>query len=598
MAIVKLDKMTLYGPMSQKEQILKSLQEFGCVHLTDLEQGKSQVSEFQPVLSKSHKALEFLKSSSLQRNQAARPAEFDRKEIVDQALEIQNQQRELTDESLTLKKEIHELEPWGDFQAPENNEIAGIQFWFYAIPLRDRSELENLDYIHREISSDQINSYVVILSKTEPDNVPGNLLQLPDQPLSALKKRQSEVEKELEHLQFQHADLTRWISLLQEELDMADDRALRKFISQHTYSQSEVFVLQGWVPRIAKSDILNYIKNQPIAVTFQPPGPEDQPPTLLQNPERVAGGEGLVTFYKTPDYRAWDPSAIAFISFALFFAMILADAGYAILLGVGLGLFWKKLGATVEGRRGRVVLSTVIGFSLIYGIIVGSYFGFAPSKESLLGKLMILDAQSSDVMMPISILIGVAHIALANLSNAWLYRGHRKSFGPLGWVLVLVGGTFYGVGMMLLNEQAILMTLGAIMFILGLVFVFFFTSERPFRTLNIKTHLLRIFDGIVGLTEISGLFGDVLSYLRLFALGLSSAKLAETFNSLASDVWGSAGLGMLFAIVILFLGHSLNLLLGIMGGVVHGMRLNCIEFFKWGLPDEGHPFKAFEKKAR
>ncbi len=109
---------------------------------------------------------------------------------------------------------------------------------------------------------------------------------------------------------------------------------------------------------------------------------------------------------------------------------------------------------------------------------------------------------------------------------------------------------------------------------------------------------MRILDGISGLTGISGLFGDILSYLRLFALGLSSARLAETFNSLAQSAWDSAGLGVLFAIVILLLGHTLNLLLGIMSGVVHGMRLNCIEFFKWGLPEEGYLFKAFEKKAR
>jgi len=358
-------------------------------------------------------------------------------------------------------------------------------------------------------------------------------------------------------------------------------------------------VIRGWVPRPAKQDIQNFVKKHPIAVTIEPPSPEDNPPTLLQNPERVAGGEGLVTFYKTPGYRAWDPSIIAFISFALFFAMILADAGYAVVIGLIVAAFWKKLGATTEGKRGRIVLASVVGASIVYGVLVGSYFGFSPSEESLPGKLVLFSSQAQEFMMPLSILIGVAHIAIANLANAWLYRGHKKAFGPLGWVLVLLGGTCCGIGkMMLTPENTSLITLGAILLIGGLLFVFFFTSERPFLTLSPKTHLLRIFDGVVGLTEISGLFGDVLSYLRLFALGPSSAKLAETFNSLASGVWESAGIGVLFAMVILFLGHSLNLLLGIMGGVVHGMRLNCIEFFKWGLPDEGHSFKAFEKKAR
>ena len=94
------------------------------------------------------------------------------------------------------------------------------------------------------------------------------------------------------------------------------------------------------------------------------------------------------------------------------------------------------------------------------------------------------------------------------------------------------------------------------------------------------------------------MFGDVLSYLRLCALGLSSAKLAETFNSLARGAWDNAGVGVIAAIAIVILGHTLNLLLGIMSGVVHGLRLNCIEFFKWSLPEEGYLFTAFAKKGR
>ena len=103
-------------------------------------------------------------------------------------------------------------------------------------------------------------------------------------------------------------------------------------------------------------------------------------------------------------------------------------------------------------------------------------------------------------------------------------------------------------------------------------------------------------EGLQGLTGLSGLFGDVLSYLRLFALGLSSAKLAETFNNLGASAWDEAGFGVIAAIGIVLLGHTLNILLSIMSGVVHGLRLNCIEFFKWSLPDEGYLFRPFAKK--
>jgi V/A-type H+-transporting ATPase subunit I len=109
--------------------------------------------------------------------------------------------------------------------------------------------------------------------------------------------------------------------------------------------------------------------------------------------------------------------------------------------------------------------------------------------------------------------------------------------------------------------------------------------------------LLRLLDGLAALTNITKIFGDVLSYLRLFALGLASASLAITFNQLAVQVQGAfPGLGLLLGILILILGHSINLGLAIISGFVHGLRLNFIEFFNWGLSEEGYPFRAFAKK--
>ena len=89
----------------------------------------------------------------------------------------------------------------------------------------------------------------------------------------------------------------------------------------------------------------------------------------------------------------------------------------------------------------------------------------------------------------------------------------------------------------------------------------------------------------------------MLSYLRLFALGLASAKLAITFNDLAGGIYEKGGIGILLAFVILLVGHGINFLLCLMGGVVHGLRLNCIEFFNWGLSQEGYAFEPFKKKA-
>ena len=99
------------------------------------------------------------------------------------------------------------------------------------------------------------------------------------------------------------------------------------------------------------------------------------------------------------------------------------------------------------------------------------------------------------------------------------------------------------------------------------------------------------------LTGAMGMFGDVLSYMRLFALGLASASLALTFNDLATQIRDAIpGLGLLLALLLLLLGHAINLGLAIMSGVVHGLRLNFIEFYKWGVPGEGKAFQKFARK--
>ena len=128
----------------------------------------------------------------------------------------------------------------------------------------------------------------------------------------------------------------------------------------------------------------------------------------------------------------------------------------------------------------------------------------------------------------------------------------------------------------------------------GLLAVFAFSSERAAD--GLRGSLLRLLDGVRALTGVTRIFGDVLSYLRLFALGLASASLALTFNDLARQAAEVQGPGLLYAILILLVGHLLNLLLAVMSGVVHGLRLNYIEFYNWALSGEGYAFQPFRKK--
>jgi V/A-type H+-transporting ATPase subunit I len=322
------------------------------------------------------------------------------------------------------------------------------------------------------------------------------------------------------------------------------------------------------------------------------PDEGDQPPTMLKNTAFTAPGEDLVNFYQTPAYRSWDPSAILLFSFSVFFALIVSDAGYALILGLLVMFFWRKLGATVTGKRVRRIGLLLTGTATAYGILIGSYFGTEPFHP-VLSRFDVLDMNNYQAMQTLSISIGIAHVMMANLVAAWQQRDSLTMLSPIGWIVILAGGAMLWQGFD--APQSDLYVNGMTALVAGLAMVFFFSSTRPVR--GLKSILMRVMDGLLALTGISKAFGDVLSYLRLFALGLASAALALTFNDLAGQVReGSPLLGTELAVLILILGHGLNFVLALVSGVIHGLRLNMIEFFGWSLRDEGRPFKPFEKK--
>jgi len=274
--------------------------------------------------------------------------------------------------------------------------------------------------------------------------------------------------------------------------------------------------------------------------------------------------------------------------------MILSDAGYAALLGLGLVLFWRRLGGSAAGRRFRVLGSAIAAASFAWGVAVGSYFGFAPAPGSLPARLNLLDLNDFDSMLRLSVGVGVFHVVLANLVRAGNLWPRMQALSPVGWMLVALGGFTLWLGMGAAQAADLARAVGIVGIGLGLLLVFVASSARPIAGLG--SLLLRGLDGLMALTQVTKIFGDTLSYLRLFALGLASASLALTFNDLARQVGAQVpGLGLLLQILLLVIGHGLNLALGLISGVVHGLRLNYIEFYNWALSGEGYPFRPFKK---
>ena len=588
MTIAPLKRATVYGLSEDKGSLLNALQDAGCMHLVPLR----EVGPLEPtdpgLLRRTSSAYRHLNEAPYQLRPWPERRAIDLDAVIETALRNKDRLRKARDRRDFLVERIAGLEPFGDFALPAMEALRGRKLWFYTLPARQRAALRKVGMPWQVLGRDQTRLYLVVISRDEP---PASVLPVPrvhtgSVPLPALRAELVQTEIEIEEAELERAELGRNRLALGFRLTQAEDAADRRHAAGMTRDVDRIFALQGWVPAQQAGRIRALSEAQGLAVVFEDPAAGDSPPTLLEVAGPFSGSSALTNFYETPNYRGWDPSLIVFFSFAIFFAMILADAGYAAILGAAVAFYWRRMGRSTAARRARVMLAFIMVVALIYGTIAGSWFGIAPQKGSLLDRIAYIDVRNFDTMMHVSIIVGVLQIALANAEVAWRNRGTSLAFAKIGWIVTL----FSGLGIWLAASRApwwyVALAMGLASVVLGTA------AERPVK--RPLDRLLRATDGILAATRATKLFGDVLSYMRLFALGLASASLAATFNQLAMQLGKDLpGIGMLFAVLVLLFGHAINIALGILSGVVHGLRLNYIEFFGWALSEEGNPFRAF-----
>jgi V/A-type H+-transporting ATPase subunit I len=593
-SIVKQNKVTLIGLAKDKFDLLKGLQTLGCMHLLPLVPPPKKIEKVAtPKAENAYKALRFLSGVKSKRRQVTHEQDFDVDTLVEKALELKLLIRRGTDKKAILVQRLTDLEPWGNIVYPPQAALADYRLWYYIVPLAKRRELKKITLPWQIVHLNNRFAYTVVLSKTEPekDLLPIPRIHVGAKPKAAVLDELEQTEVLLDELVAKRQALTRYVYLLSVNLAEADNRAALANASQKTLDGNNLVAVQGWVPVSAQENVTKFAADAGLVCLLEKPAKGEIPPTLLEQPKHMSAAIDLAMFYQVPGYYGWDPSWLLFISFSLFFAMILSDAGYGLLLIAGLFIYWKKLGASEKGRAYRLLGLSLTTFTIAYGALVGSYFGMSPPPGSLLDNVHILSVSNFDVMMKLSIVVGVIHIGIANLTMAYVNRHRIIALSKLGWLAIIYGGLLFWLveG----NPTGQFISYG--LFAIGIFAIVLFSSERPIQ--KPLDYLLRIMDGLFSLKGLLNAFGDVLSYMRLFALGLASASLAMTFNDLAIDAYTSiAGGGLFVAILILLIGHGLNLILSLMSGVVHGLRLNYIEFYNWGQTEEGTPFQTFARK--
>ena len=586
MSILQLKKATLIGLSDGKTDTLDALQGLGLLHIIPLTENSHKVSsdseDSNPELLK--RCLQYLLSSPQKRRQVTRDSQLDLNRILHQVDRNRQLRIRLSEKRDFLQKRIADLEPWGEFTLPDLADLNQEKLWFYLVPNYKMPDVEHSHLPWMVVHRDNRHTYIVVVSETEPDS---GIMPVPRThtgyvPLSQLKEQLEETEIELEAADGERQALTRWIFLLQQNVASTENQARLEEVSALTRDYGEVFALQGWIAERDLPQLQQFSEDQGLVLELADPTDDERPPTFLDNPEVYGGGQEVVSFFQTPSYRSWDPSRVVFFSFVSFFAIIMSDAGYSLLFGAIIAWKWNSMGQTETGRRLRAMGAALTGAGVFWGILVGSYFG-ASAPVSLLGEMKLLDLNDFDTMMALSISIGALHLILANLLMAWVRRGTPQMLASLGWAL--------SVAIALTGWLTTFTTLHWLVFGAGLFLVLVFSAQEA------GFGLKRLISGLLALTNVTKIFGDVLSYLRLFALGLASASLAITFNQLAADVGNALpGIGFLLHILILLAGHLLNFVLTVVSGVIHGLRLNLIEFYNWSLADEGYPFQPFEKQ--
>ena len=577
MSIASLSKVALLFPNDQVGPALRDLQAWGNLHIISQKSAKSGAQENQTELDQSQRALNYLLESPSQRT-PVKYLSISEKELVEQVLKNQNARQELLQTMLKIRVRIQNLKPWGYFNWPTQNHLGGQRLWFYCISPHQKHRIDSKLNAHI-VHEDARHCWLVIVSPEEPehDAMPFQRTHVGQRTLAELETELESAQILLEDLDDERTAMTRWSELLKQQVTSLVNANLLHNAQLDMQVKGKITLLMGWCETDNIQDLSDLSEKYSGVLVNQQLKENEEPPTLLKNPKALQAAQKLVTFFQFPGYDDWDPTPVMHVSFILFYAMILADVGYgAITLGIGAWIHLKH----PKAREWSHFIFQLGAVSVIYGMLVGSYFGETPSPISLAGQLHVLDLNNFDQMMLISLIIGITHLAFGLLVKVRFKTGLER-IQTLGWFWLLACALPY-----LFTENQTLLLAACFTPVLWLVGSTVYGN-------GILNRLYILFSPLM---QLSKLFGDVLSYMRLFALGLASASLAITFNQLSIDIREAfPGMGVLLSILILLLGHSLNFALAIMGGVVHSMRLNCIEFFNWALDKEGYPFNPFKR---
>ncbi len=573
--IVKMKQVTILVSEPHIEEALKKLRTLGVLHIIKKGQlAGNEVSDREDRLGIVLDALSAIKDikPDSEKNCDLDKAQF----FLEQINNLTKRKQFLAHELNKINEILIWYNEWGQasLASIEILKEAGVFVALYKLDRNSFRKIKNDNDVYL-ISGKNNSVYVAVISKdnSQKKNI-GERVELPKKEYSILKNEHALAEREIEDINSKIKEYSsykkvylKYKAIVQKELEFYSVKSCMS-------SEKEFSYIKGFCPCYNVSKILNTAQSRGWGVFVQEPENKDAAPVLLKNNRFTRIIQPLFRFIETlPGYNEYDASLWFLLFFSLFFAMIIGDAGYGFLfLGIT-GLIQRKMKVK---RKDVIFLLYLLSFAtIVWGAVTGTWFGYQDILKLKFFNFFAIERINSFVesnhnfMIKTCFIIGIVHLTIAHLIEALRSLKDFRFLSHFGWIGV-GWGMFFVASNIVLNTPLPKSLAGFMSLGIALICLFSNPQKNIFKSI--------IFTIVDLPLKIIGFFADILSYLRLFAVGYASVMVASSFNNLALSIGFNNILSGLGAGLLLFLGHALNIMLGLMSVLVHGLRLNMLEF--------------------
>jgi V/A-type H+-transporting ATPase subunit I len=571
--IVNMQKITLLVQDKRREAALKKLRELGVLHIHNVQNPSSNdITSIETELASVQKAKRLIGDENIPQKEAN----------LEQASIYIEKILSLAEEKDRLLRELEEhqenrrwFQNWGavSYASLQKLREAGITVRFYTA---DKNALKNIPVekkIH-VVKEEKGTIYFAFFAESPDDHLDHKQDFMPNLELSNLEDRMTKIQKSIEKIDSELRELRNIRNML--EAYHADVEKRLEF-SKVMYSMGEVeniSYLQGFSPVDTIAVIKKTATEEGWAYLIQDPDEPFETPTLLHQPRWLQIVNPIFNFMGAlPGYKELDISFWFLLFFSLFFGIIIGDAGYGLIFLL-LSFFLSRKMKNAP-REPFILLSVLSVATIIWGVISGNWFGFQKIGQLPFLNFMIINQMDAFVdanqmfIMYLCFLIAAIHLTVAHGLSAVRYMKSPAAIAEVGWIFV-VWTLFFAANNLVLKKA--FPGFMAFVFLVGVLMILVFANFQK----NVLKGVAKTLSSLP--LDIISSFSDVVSYLRLFAVGYATVTVALSFNSMAGQLGFGSVVASLISALILFLGHSLNIILALMSVIVHGIRLNMLEF--------------------